>query len=82
MTETGRRVLKLLLAQDSPTQESLAAELKVSRGAVARAVGDLAKAGLVEIRRDGQKQRPRLRVLAALENCEIAIRSLREAVVS
>lgn len=52
---TRRRVLDLVAAGDGVTATELAAELPITRQAVAKHLAALARAGLVEQRREGRE---------------------------
>lgn len=55
-----RTLLETLARRDTATQTELAAELPVTRQAVAKHLAALADAGLVEARREGRESRYRL----------------------
>jgi DNA-binding transcriptional ArsR family regulator len=57
---TRRYVLETLAARGDATATELAAELPVTRQAVAKHLGSLGEAGLVEARRAGRETRYRL----------------------
>jgi DNA-binding transcriptional ArsR family regulator len=55
-----RTLLETLARRETATQSELAAELPVTRQAVAKHLAALAEAGLVEARREGRESRYRL----------------------
>jgi ArsR family transcriptional regulator, cadmium/lead-responsive transcriptional repressor len=69
---TRRRLLDVLLAQGEATATTLAAELPVTRQAVAKHLAVLDRAGLVEGRRHGREVRYAVRP----ERLDAATRSL------
>lgn len=57
---TRREVVALLAERPTITASALAAQLPISRQAIAKHLGALAKAGLVEATREGRETRYRL----------------------
>jgi DNA-binding MarR family transcriptional regulator len=76
LNKLDRRVLGALLRSDN--QGEIARTLGVSQGAVVRSLIKLAKDGLVELSRNGQRHDVKLTVISALDRLEEAIRSVLE----
>jgi len=70
-----RKVLDLILARGQATPTTLAAELPVTRQAVAKHLAVLARAGLVEARRDGREVRYTVRAERLDEAAQVMARA-------
>lgn len=70
-----RKVLDLILARGQATATTLAAELPVTRQAVAKHLAVLARAGLVEARRDGREVRYTVRAERLDEAAQVMARA-------
>jgi len=72
-----RKVLDLILARGQATPTALAAELPFTRQAVAKHLAVLARAGLVEARRDGREVRYSVRAERLDEAAQAMARAAR-----
>ena len=65
--ELDAAVVRGMLALASPTLGTLADFVKASRPDVARSLTRLEKVGVLDLHRSGREQKPRLRILSAME---------------